>query len=427
MYYLRELFNLRLDTDFEKTDESIRSNIQFKSANAWTLVFAIFIASVGLNVNSTAVIIGAMLISPLMGPIVGAGYALGVYDFELLKKSWKNLLIAVGISVFTSMIYFLLSPFDQAQSELLARTSPTFYDVIIAAFGGAAGIIALSRREKGNAIPGVAIATALMPPLCTAGFGLANGEFKYFIGALYLFIINSVFIFLSTYLFVRYMRFKKVSYAEIKDQKKIDRWIMTVVGVVIIPSIVLAWLLLQETNFNNKVKSFIASEVKFKGTLVVDKKINYSWNTKSIEFALIGRKLSKSDLEILEEKKKRYGLEDVALLYNQVTMEDRSKRRDELRSKAEEKNLEQFAFYQQKVSELEKNLNSINSETQLENNVLAELQSFNESLLKLDINKDNVLLVWSRRPNRSSLKATTKFLQERLRKEKINLENAIKL
>lgn len=182
----------------EKVLTDITSNISFKGANLWILACAILIASIGLNMNSTAVIIGAMLISPLMGPIVGAGFALATFNFELLSKSLKNLLIATCVSLVVSTIYFYVSPFKEVQSELLARTSPTIYDVLIAFFGGIVGTISITRKEKGNPIPGVAIATALMPPLCTAGFGLATGNFKFFAGAIYLYAINCFYIGIST-------------------------------------------------------------------------------------------------------------------------------------------------------------------------------------------------------------------------------------
>lgn len=178
--------------------ENVTANTSFRGSNLWILACAILIASVGLNVNSTAVIIGAMLISPLMGPIVGAGFALGTYDFVLLKKSAKNLIIATLVSLLVSATYFYLSPFKDVQSELLARTAPNIYDVLIAFFGGLVGVIAFTRVEKGNPIPGVAIATALMPPLCTAGYGLATLNFAYFFGAFYLYTINCFFICIAT-------------------------------------------------------------------------------------------------------------------------------------------------------------------------------------------------------------------------------------
>jgi uncharacterized hydrophobic protein (TIGR00271 family) len=201
---IRERINLTDDkADDAVIDERIRGEIHMKGANLWILMFAIFVASIGLNVNSTAVIIGAMLISPLMGPIMGIGYGAGINDFALIRQSFKNLAIATFIGLLTSTLYFLISPLDTAQSELLARTTPTAWDVLIELFGGLAGIVAATRKEKSNVIPGVAIATALMPPLCTAGFGLATGHWNYFLGAFYLYTINFVFIALSAFLIVR--------------------------------------------------------------------------------------------------------------------------------------------------------------------------------------------------------------------------------
>ena len=201
-------FNLRSEMEgFDEIHEDIEKGIVFKGTNLWILMFAIVVASVGLNVNSTAVIIGAMLISPLMGPINGIGYSLATYDFELFRKALKNFLFAVGVGLFTSTVYFVISPINQAHSELLARTSPTIYDVLIAFFGGLAGIVAMSSKMKGNVIPGVAIATALMPPLCTAGYGLATLQFNFFFGAFYLFTINTVFIAFASLLVCQYLNF----------------------------------------------------------------------------------------------------------------------------------------------------------------------------------------------------------------------------
>lgn len=208
--YLKGIFDPSEDRESEvETIENICKGINFRGSNLWVLIFAIFIASLGLNVNSTAVIIGAMLISPLMGPIMGIGLGLGINDFELIKKAFRNLAIATVFGILTSTFYFLISPLNEARSELLARTTPTIYDVLIAFFGGMAGIVASSTRLKGNVIPGVAIATALMPPLCTAGFGIASGNFSYFFGAFYLYMINSVFIAFATTLGVKLMHFSK--------------------------------------------------------------------------------------------------------------------------------------------------------------------------------------------------------------------------
>ena len=201
------MFSLRRDQqDADVIDETLRNGAGAVGTNLWVLFFAILIASVGLNVNSTAVIIGAMLISPLMGPIVGIGYGAAVADFPLIRTSARNLLLFTGLSLITSVLYFTLSPLDEPQSELLARTSPTLWDVLIAAFGGAAGMVAVTRKSFSNIVPGVAIATALMPPLCTVGFGIAHGRWDMSAGAAYLFLINGVFIAAATLLMAKLLR-----------------------------------------------------------------------------------------------------------------------------------------------------------------------------------------------------------------------------
>lgn len=194
----------------QEAEASIREGVSFRGTNILILILAILIASLGLNTNSTAVIIGAMLISPLMGPIIGIGLGVGIQDFELLKRCLRNLVMAAGFSVIASTVYFLISPVSEGHSELLARTSPTIYDVLIGFFGGGAGIVAIGSRSKGNVIPGVAIATALMPPLCTAGYGIATAQLQYFLGAFYLFLINSIFIALATFIGVKLMKYTPV-------------------------------------------------------------------------------------------------------------------------------------------------------------------------------------------------------------------------
>ena len=220
----RRYFDIMPDKENEQEIVSqITKGVNFKGANLWVLIFAIFIASLGLNVNSTAVIIGAMLISPLMGPIIGMGLAIGINDLELLKRAARNFGVATLISILTATAYFLLTPLSEAQSELLARTSPTIYDVFIATCGGAAGIIALCTKGKGNVIPGVAIATALMPPLCTAGYGIATGHPLYFLGAIYLFFINTVFISFATFIGVRLMKFQRKEFISVETEKTSKR------------------------------------------------------------------------------------------------------------------------------------------------------------------------------------------------------------
>ncbi len=301
----------------DKVLENVTASISFRGANVWILACAIAVASVGLNVNSTAVIIGAMLISPLMGPIVGAGFALGVYDFDLLKKSIKNLAIATVVSLFVSFLYFLLSPFKEAQSELLARTAPNIYDVLIAFFGGLAGVIALTRVEKGNPIPGVAIATALMPPLCTAGYGLAIGNFSYFGGALYLYTINCFFICISTFLIVKLLKYPKVKFVDKAREKKITRTITTLILVMLIPSFYLAYQLLQEKKYSQNVDNFIQQEFTNKGYTLIYENTHFNSRPKKIEVAFLDKKFSNAEKEDLNQKLATYQIEGTELVIRQ--------------------------------------------------------------------------------------------------------------
>ena len=260
--YLKILFKRYVylfdDVDTEDAAERIKSGIWFRGPNVWILAFAIVLASVGLNVNSTAVIIGAMLVSPLMGPIIGTGLALGTNDMDLLKSAGKNLLVMVIISLLASTIYFILSPLALVNpTELEARTSPTIYDVLIAFFGGLAGILENSRKERGTVLSGVAIATALMPPLCTAGYGLAHGNMHFFLGALYLFLINSVFIALATFLMVRYLHFRKVTDKEPEITLRSKRAASAIFILFLIPSIWSAFNLIRENNFQRNVQVFL--------------------------------------------------------------------------------------------------------------------------------------------------------------------------
>ncbi|WP_298733417.1 TIGR00341 family protein [uncultured Chitinophaga sp.] len=302
-------FNLHLDkADEDEVILSIKKNSDFIGANLWTLIFAIFIASIGLNVNSTAVIIGAMLISPLMGPIMGIGLGIGINDFELVKKGIRNLLVATIISIATSTLYFLITPLHEAQSELLARTTPSVWDVFIAFFGGLAGIVAGTRKEKSNVIPGVAIATALMPPLCTAGYGIAAGHIYYFLGALYLYFINSVFICISTFLIVRFLRFKKKSFEDKAYEKRIGHYIFFIVLITLLPSIYLAYRIVQKSIFESNAQKFVREQFQFKNTQVVNKNYKYNPNSNEIELLLIGYELTKQQIDTIGKRLKNYGL-----------------------------------------------------------------------------------------------------------------------
>ncbi|WP_291777808.1 TIGR00341 family protein [Cecembia sp.] len=303
LLFFKDRFDLHEGKEDElETIDYIRKNIEFKGANLWILIFAIFVASVGLNVNSTAVIIGAMLISPLMGPIMGIGLAAGINDFELLKKSMKNLGIAVVISILTSTIYFSFTPLNDAQSELLARTEPTIWDVLIALFGGLAGIVAGSRKEKSNAIPGVAIATALMPPLCTAGYGLATANLYYFFGAFYLFFINSVFISLSTYVIVRFMKFPKKEFLDRKREKTVKAYITIFTILTIVPSVYLAYNIVKRTLWEKTANQFLTTQMEFPRTQVISSSLFYDPDSSRIEVSLIGERISDEEIAILSRK-----------------------------------------------------------------------------------------------------------------------------
>lgn len=299
--------------------ENVKSNISFRGANLWILACAIVVASVGLNVNSTAVIIGAMLISPLMSPIIGAGFALGIYDFGLLKKSLKNLLIATFVSLTVSTIYFYLSPFKETQSELLARTSPNIYDILIAFFGGLVGVIAITRKEKGNPIPGVAIATALMPPLCTAGYGLAIGNLRFFGGALYLYTINCVFICVATFLIVKFLNYPRIKTFEKAREKQITYAISILTIILVLPSIYFAYTLFEERKFDQKVSTFIQNEFVDNGCTVIYKKTRFKTNPKSIELAFLSKKFTDFEKIELNQKMKIYGLTNTELKIRQDT------------------------------------------------------------------------------------------------------------
>ena len=299
--------------------ENVKSNISFRGANLWILACAIVVASIGLNVNSTAVIIGAMLISPLMGPIIGAGFALGIYDFELLKKSLKNLLIATVVSLAVSTIYFYLSPFKETQSELLARTSPNIYDILIAFFGGLVGVIAITRKEKGNPIPGVAIATALMPPLCTAGYGLAIGNFHFFGGAIYLYTINCVFICVATFLIVKFLDYPRLIQFEKAREKQITFVITLLTIILLLPSIYFGYTLFEERKFEQKVNTFIQNEFTDKGYTIIYKKTRYKSNNSSLEIALLSKKFNAQENAEIKQRLNVYDLKGVQFKIRQDT------------------------------------------------------------------------------------------------------------
>lgn len=297
-----------------EAEAAIREGVSFRGTSILILILAIFIASLGLNTNSTAVIIGAMLISPLMGPIIGIGLGVGIHDFDLLKRCIRNLLMAASFSVIASTLYFLISPVNEQHSELLARTSPTIYDVLIGFVGGGAGIIALGSTNKGNVIPGVAIATALMPPLCTAGYGLATWQLNYFFGALYLFIINSIYIAFATFIGVKLMKYQGRPVENDARARRVRRWVYSLAVLTMLPSIYLTYNMLQQNKFTMNADKFVSQECRFPATHVIAHDAYRDHGKRYISLTLIGQPLDDDSLRLaLASQLKHYGLEGTYL------------------------------------------------------------------------------------------------------------------
>ena len=295
--------------------DEIERGITFRGTNLWILVFAIVVASVGLNMNSTAVIIGAMLISPLMGPINGMGYSIATYDMELFKRSFSNFSFSVIASIIASTTYFALSPVSTAHSELLARTSPTIYDVLIALFGGLAGIVAISSKMKGNVLPGVAIATALMPPLCTAGYGLATGQFDFFFGAFYLFTINSIFIAIAAVWVSQLLKFPIRGSISDSRKKKINRGISAVITIVLLPSIYFGYQLVQQEKFTISANQYVSNVSIYDGNFLLKHDVNSKNET--IRLIYGGNKLSESQKISITDKAKDFGIQSAIIMIEQ--------------------------------------------------------------------------------------------------------------
>lgn len=311
--------NLTGHIDTEAAERSIRNNIFFKGPNAWILAIAIIIASVGLNVNAIPVVIGAMLISPLMGPIFGLGLGLGVSDVELMKSSGKNLFVMVMISLTASFLYFVITPLSLTNpTELLARTNPTIYDVLIALFGGFAGILEQSRKDKGTVFAGVAIATALMPPLCTAGFGLASGNLSYFFGALYLFFINCLFIMLATYLSVKYLGFRQTEFKDVSTGRKTKRIITILIILFTAPSIWSAVTLIHQNRFEESALAFVEHSKSYGKSFMYNYKIDHS-NGSVVELFFTGDALDENTKQTIYQTAVRYNIKQEQICINDHT------------------------------------------------------------------------------------------------------------
>ena len=318
--YLKDHVNLSEDVDHSGANLSIRKNIAFKGHNVFILACAIIIASVGLNVNSIPVIIGAMLISPVMGPILGFGFGLGIQDNRLVKFSLENFLVMVAISIAASTLFFILSPLNLGNpSELLARTNPSIYDVLIALFGGIAGMLETSRKERGTVISGVAIATALMPPLCTVGYGISLLNWHYILGALYLFLINSIFIALATFLTTKYLRFPLVMEEEVDGmrQRLSKRAIAFILLVMIVPSIFSAIRMVQENNFNIHAEKLVSKNKSIGKSFIYDYKTDMSVKPATIDLYLAGETLTPEFKEVLFKDAEEYGITRNQIIFHE--------------------------------------------------------------------------------------------------------------
>jgi uncharacterized hydrophobic protein (TIGR00271 family) len=352
--------------DVHLVHEQILHGIEFRGTNLWILIFAVFIASLGLNVNSTAVVIGAMLVSPLMGPIMGLGYGMAINDLTLLRKSFLSLGIAVLVGLMASTLFFILSPINDAHSEILARTSPNIYDVLIAFFGGLAGILAMASKTKGNVIPGVAIATALMPPLCTAGYGLATLQPLFFFGAFYLFLINTVFIALATLLTLRYLKFPFRSLPDRREEKRAERLVYVIVLITILPSIYFGYDMVRQNRFMQRANAFIERESELPNDYLLQKAIDPQ--SRSITLVFGGDVIPEETIESMRRRLAHYELEGTQLTVQQgfAFLQDQDGERNQLAAALEEK--------EARIRQMQAQLDSITTLDRLGDQLFRELR-----------------------------------------------------
>lgn len=367
---IKEYFSIEKELeDHDYVYDEIKKGIIFRGTNLWILIFAIIVASVGLNMNSTAVIIGAMLISPLMGPINGMGYSIATYDFELFKKSIRNFSFAILASLAASTMYFTLSPVSTAYSELLARTSPTIYDVVIALFGGLAGIVAISSKQKGNVIPGVAIATALMPPLCTAGYGIATGQFEFFFGAFYLFTINTIFIALAAVWVSQLLKFPIRTIVDASQRKKTNQIITVVISIVLLPSIFFGYKLVEKEKFTQEANRYVSNVSSFEGNYLLKSDINS--DRKTIVLIYGGATLSEDQKKRIKKMSNDFGLESASIAIEQGLSF----------SNFDEKNVELLKLKEQlnslnnSLDDKRKEIENIQNEAKFGGTILEEIQT----------------------------------------------------
>lgn len=372
--FLGDVLSLSDGLDREGTMDGIRKDVEFKGHAAWILIFSILIASIGLSVGNIPIIVGAMLISPLMGPILGVGLAAGINDFELLKRSMINFGIMMVIGIMISAMYFLVIPIPEINIELRDRTQATLLAIGVALFGGAAGIIAGSRRQKSNVVPGVAIATALMPPLCTVGFGLATLRWEFFLGALYLFFINSVFIALPTYLYIRYMKFPMKEFIDPARERRI-RWRISVFLVVtIVPSAFIFYSVLKKSFFESDTKRFMQAielTLEDRNTTVIDYKLVYDDDKPVIKIALIGDPISDDLRRSWLKLRDDYDLENIDLDIREPR--DFSKAIEDIREETRLGSATQMQqFYERQISERDTSIRSLERRLERETVVVGD-------------------------------------------------------
>ncbi|MDR3350571.1 MAG: DUF389 domain-containing protein [Prevotellaceae bacterium] len=436
---VRTITNLTNHIDVMATIASIKQNVDFRGPNVWILAFAIIIASVGLNVNSIPVIIGAMLISPLMGPIMGVGMSVAINDSKLLQGSLKNLLVMVAISLLASFTYFFISPLHLGEpTELLARTRPTIFDVFIALFGGLAGIVESARKEKGTVLAGVAIATALMPPLCTAGYGLANAQWGYFIGAFYLFFINSFLIALATFLMARYMKFPVVKFNDPEKQRHVNRIIIIFSTITLIPSIVMAWMVIRENRFeyavDNLVKEYSSA---FENTKFMDvEKAYHVMDSSELRISTIGQPLTLFQIERIKKRMQETGLGKTKLSVTQsLSFASDNTPATELLQSIYERSEAAVKSKEERIAQLEKELDKLKTDDIPYAQIARELVTTYPALQKITLSTGvqidiasgkNVrqliaVVEWHETPAAAELKQLENFLKVRLNESNVTV------
>lgn len=327
MNWFQNVFNIKNGTDYANTAKTITDGIGIKGTNVWLMICSALLASIGLDTNSTAVIIGAMLISPLMSPILGVGYSIGVQDREIFIRSTRNLAYSTFFSLLTALVYFLLTPLGQPTSEILSRTQPTLLDIGIAFFGGVAGIVSFSRKESTIALPGVAIATALMPPVCVAGFGLATGRWEIFGGAFYLFFINSAFIAFSTYLIVKLLRFPITAYVEKGKQKRVRMAALFILFLVSIPSLWFLYTVYQKNKTQQIIQKEIIDDFRLRGNEILKWEAEDRDSVILIKTFYSGTPVSEADKLFYNNKLKKLKLKkyDISFFQMNITKSEMNK------------------------------------------------------------------------------------------------------